>query len=255
MELGDRLGIVGLILALVGLAVTILWPTKRWIGYVSLTGAGILLLWWVGIELHEHFRKVQSASNTKSSFDKSIDQNPDARDSVNAAAKPQGAAIHAAGKAKTNKQQDNSTHIGAGAHIAQTTNGDCSPAIIGGGDTVNCGPPALKISWTVAEKPSQDYNHPFYREVSVTPNIQWQPVRLKVTCSAEIKSISPYGVLFMSDGYVSQNNPKVGYVTVEAPSVAAGQALVLGVFADEPITVDNVELSNVARRRNVVEGQ
>jgi len=37
-------------------------------------------------------------------------------------------------------QQDNSVHIGAGATVDQQSSGPCSPNIIGGSNTINCGP-------------------------------------------------------------------------------------------------------------------
>lgn len=50
MSLGDRLGIVGLIVALVAIAVTYLWPDRKWIGWLSLLLAGSLLLSWAVLE-------------------------------------------------------------------------------------------------------------------------------------------------------------------------------------------------------------
>jgi hypothetical protein len=48
MQMGDHLGWAGLLLALVGLALTYLLPNKRWIGYVCLTLAlAVGCLWWV----------------------------------------------------------------------------------------------------------------------------------------------------------------------------------------------------------------
>lgn len=41
-------------------------------------------------------------------------------------------------------QQDNSVHIGKGAFLAQQSTGNCSPNIVGGSNTINCGPPAQK---------------------------------------------------------------------------------------------------------------
>lgn len=46
MELGDHLGIAGLILGLIGIGITILWPTKKWIAYVCFVFAVILGIFW-----------------------------------------------------------------------------------------------------------------------------------------------------------------------------------------------------------------
>jgi hypothetical protein len=46
MQLGDNLEFAGVALALIGIAITILWPTKKWIGYIAL-GLGLLtLVYW-----------------------------------------------------------------------------------------------------------------------------------------------------------------------------------------------------------------
>jgi hypothetical protein len=46
MSLGDRLGVAGLIVALIAVATTYLWPDKKWIGWLSLAVAGILVIAW-----------------------------------------------------------------------------------------------------------------------------------------------------------------------------------------------------------------
>jgi hypothetical protein len=46
MSFGDRLGLAGLVMALVAIAVSILWPSKKWIGWLSLSVAVILMLSW-----------------------------------------------------------------------------------------------------------------------------------------------------------------------------------------------------------------
>jgi hypothetical protein len=51
MSTGDRLGWVGLIVALLGIAVAVLWPSQRWIGWVCLAAAGLLGVGWVWHEL------------------------------------------------------------------------------------------------------------------------------------------------------------------------------------------------------------
>jgi hypothetical protein len=49
------------------------------------------------------------------------------------------------GKAKEKPTADNSVHVGTGASIDQSTQGDCSPNMIGGSNTVNCEAPPLKL--------------------------------------------------------------------------------------------------------------
>jgi len=51
MEFSDRLGWIALIIALIGIAITILWSTKRWIGWVSLCLAAVLGVVWGWLEV------------------------------------------------------------------------------------------------------------------------------------------------------------------------------------------------------------
>jgi hypothetical protein len=53
---------------------------------------------------------------------------------------------HSAPSAKT--QQDNSVHVDNGSKIDQQSNGGCSPNIVGGANTVNCGAPPVKLEYS-----------------------------------------------------------------------------------------------------------
>jgi hypothetical protein len=46
MGLGDHLGFLGVVLALVGIAIAVLWPTRKWIGWTCLGLAAIVLVLW-----------------------------------------------------------------------------------------------------------------------------------------------------------------------------------------------------------------
>ncbi len=50
MSLGDRLGIVGVIIGLIGIAAVYLWQDKKWIGWCSLICAGGLVIGWAVLE-------------------------------------------------------------------------------------------------------------------------------------------------------------------------------------------------------------
>jgi hypothetical protein len=50
MSFGDRLGLVGVFLALIALAATYLWPDKKWIGWIALFCAVALLVAWGWLE-------------------------------------------------------------------------------------------------------------------------------------------------------------------------------------------------------------
>jgi hypothetical protein len=53
MPRSDRLGIAGIILAPLGIAIAILWPMVRWVGWLALIVAIGLCLYWVAIELRQ----------------------------------------------------------------------------------------------------------------------------------------------------------------------------------------------------------
>src|SRR5260370_22773128 len=47
--------VVGVVMALGGTAITLLWPDKRWIGWLCLSGAGSLLVIWLAFEIRHWF--------------------------------------------------------------------------------------------------------------------------------------------------------------------------------------------------------
>jgi hypothetical protein len=51
MQLGDHIGVAGILIGLIGLALTFLFPTKRWIGWVVLAFAVILCVLWLCLTL------------------------------------------------------------------------------------------------------------------------------------------------------------------------------------------------------------
>jgi hypothetical protein len=64
MQLGDNLGFAGLIIAVIGIGVTILWPTKRWIGYGCFVLTGLLGICW-GVMAYQSRHKPTDQSPNK----------------------------------------------------------------------------------------------------------------------------------------------------------------------------------------------
>ncbi len=62
MSFGDRLGLAGLIVALLAIAAFYLWPDKKWIGWPCLALAVILSLAWVGFEFQEQLGRFYGGS-------------------------------------------------------------------------------------------------------------------------------------------------------------------------------------------------
>jgi hypothetical protein len=68
MSFGDRLGLVGLVLSLIALAAPYLWPDKKLIGWVSLSGAIALLLTWGWLEIGAEVPRLRSQYPIKSAI-------------------------------------------------------------------------------------------------------------------------------------------------------------------------------------------
>jgi len=119
-----------------------------------------------------------------------------------------------------------------------------------GSATVNNGPPPLKLAFTQESRPSQDVKHAYYKEVLITPNIEWHPVSIAVYCSDKIKEINAYGFLIGTDSFVTDQSSRIGYVFVQDPAIAAGQSLAVGLFSDKPIDVLRVEIVPKSARKN-----
>ena len=64
MQFGDQLGLAGLIVGLLGIGVTILWPSQRWIGYICLVLALFLACAWGILEIRYRFDNRSSPSPT-----------------------------------------------------------------------------------------------------------------------------------------------------------------------------------------------
>jgi hypothetical protein len=54
MSVELRLGIFGGVMALAGIAITVLWPDKKWIGWACLMFAAALAIWWLALEIKSY---------------------------------------------------------------------------------------------------------------------------------------------------------------------------------------------------------
>jgi hypothetical protein len=50
MSFDSRIGLAALIMAFVGIAVPIIWPDPKWVGWICLLIAAALSAWWVWLE-------------------------------------------------------------------------------------------------------------------------------------------------------------------------------------------------------------
>jgi len=130
----------------------------------------------------------------------------------------------------------------------------------------NCGPngtinvtvdtPPLNPTWSAESKSSDNPSLPYRQDVTVTPNVQWQPVSFIVICSDEIKDVNPLG-FFMGkkDWGVTQQSNKIGFVYFDNPPLAARTSMLVVVSSDKPFRVIDVKPAQIAPRRNVMDPQ
>jgi hypothetical protein len=68
IALADRLGFAGLVVALLGIAASILWPEQKWIGWVCFVAAIGLLLAWLYLETGPRISAFYSSYPVKSTL-------------------------------------------------------------------------------------------------------------------------------------------------------------------------------------------
>ena len=61
MSFDSRIGLAGLLMALIGVAVAYLWPDKKWIGWACFCMAGILVIGWLTLEMRYYLRDSRSS--------------------------------------------------------------------------------------------------------------------------------------------------------------------------------------------------
>jgi hypothetical protein len=135
----------------------------------------------------------------------------------------------------TKPQQDNSVHIGEGAKVDQSSTGPCSPNMIGGSNTVNCGPPPPEIhvsSKRVAPTPRYGKNA---MEFTLTTSQSMIGGRVLITCKNKInrgEAIVTGGFMSLtpSGGMRGDNAYESG---VSAPNWAPQYPLVVVLYFDE----------------------
>jgi hypothetical protein len=66
MSFGDRVGLAGIVLALIALAASYLWPDKKWIGWISLFSAVALLIVWGWLEIGAKLPRLRTQYPTTS---------------------------------------------------------------------------------------------------------------------------------------------------------------------------------------------
>lgn len=138
-------------------------------------------------------------------------------------------------------QQDNSVHIGDHTSVSQSSTGDCSPNIIGGSPTVNCGPPPpppLQYTRSIQDVKSERPTYKFAKAISVQTNTAIQPVYIGVTADEEIEDLTVCcGVFLMqSVGHDTRDNRK-WFITFEGPPFLPNKPFLVTAFSEKRLSI------------------
>lgn len=132
MSLGDRLGIAGLIVGVIAIAVPFLWPTKKWIGKLSLAVAGALVVGWGVLEYwaKPEMQPAQSASTAQASTSTPASAATADQPTVHLAPEPSGSSAGTSGKKTI--QSTAVSHGNQSPSVGTIAQGPCAVLQIGG---------------------------------------------------------------------------------------------------------------------------
>jgi hypothetical protein len=131
--------------------------------------------------------------------------------------------------------------VAVGGNVTQNSEGDCSPNIVGGANTVTCGPPQLRLQWSAKEVPADGGDFEYIQAVTLTVNTPYSPVSLAVVCDSEIEDIRPIGATMSVASGISGKN--VALISWASPAIVPNHPFVLWVLAKKPFSVKEVQWS------------
>jgi hypothetical protein len=138
-------------------------------------------------------------------------------------------------------QQDNSVHIGDHASVSQSSTGDCSPNIIGGSPTVNCGPPPpppLQYTWSVQDVKPENPAHKFAKTITVQTNVVVEPVFIGVTADEEIEELTVCcGIFFMQSVGHDTSDKRRWFVSFDSPAFRPNKPFLLTAYSEKPVSI------------------
>jgi hypothetical protein len=152
--------------------------------------------------------------------------------------------------------QDNSVHIDTGSNVTQSSQGPCSPNIIGGSNSVNCNPSLLEIKWETLDviPPAltrEKHEFQYEKQVKVNVNMTYTPVSLAIVCNADIDEVDAGSVgnsgHFNPRFGVDSINKKVGFAYFEGTPVTPDNPLYISVWSKQPFSVLEVRVARFNR--------
>jgi len=143
------------------------------------------------------------------------------------------------------KPADNSVHVDKGGKIEQQSSGPCSPNIVGGTTSVNCGPPPLKLEYTFNTLPKgvqgkflfDPVECPVQSQMRITPNQSVPPpIRVAMDFDFPVKKVAtvPENVgAFMGGGPFTVGTHVIS--SPVSPGIGPHHALIVGLCSDVPV--------------------
>jgi hypothetical protein len=137
--------------------------------------------------------------------------------------------------------QDNSVHLEHGSKIEQQSNGDCSPNMIGSGNTNNCNQPPRVIASVQTQEKTGDPDVPWENHFTLasTGIIQTGDLRLKCNgpvIRAGISRINPAELITGSNG-PDPNDANTVVYELGQETMSPKQTVTITVYSRERISV------------------
>jgi hypothetical protein len=238
VQLGDHLGFAGLVLGVLGAAVTILWSSKRWIGWTCLVIAVVLIsAWaWLALRYKPNDQKIEKPHVQESVPEKPVEKKP---------ADPSG------GKKHIEKTSPSETHSG----VPETAYGIQHIAPGGTGYQANgpyakveVNPLPQLISSIPESRETGDPNRPWVTTFSIHATAALETGDLRVQCSgpallAGISRINPFGFSSGSNG-PDASDPNVVVYQLAPEPLSPGKGVSVSVYSLNRVSILSAKLGS-----------
>ena len=216
----------GVMMAIVGLSY---WAISIWISPLPKLEPSVT----------ENVTRAESAGRVKSQLPPLTPPETSAKSLGPRKPSPRGSKAAIPAKSK----QDSSVHISSGAVVEQNGKGDCSPNIIGGSNTVICGPPPpapLHINWAVSPIQTTD-GMPYQSRVTISVDAKMSPVAIAIKCDGHVDQIqvaNRNGLAATNERLFSEGN--VAFVFFDGTPLMAKDELYVTLGAKKPFSIVDV---------------
>lgn len=228
MQLGDNLGFAGLVLALLGIGITILWPTKRWIAYACFSIALVLCACW-GLIAYRASKPVLQPT-------KALQVQPGSAGGNTPSQIADSRSVHKSLKPAAPPR------VVVRAPVTQSNSSGCNQQVIGGNDnTNNCNEPPYVTASAQQQEQTGDPNAPWETVFEIQTSALTQTGNLRLKCSgpvlrAGISRINPMMISSGSNG-PDPADPTTAIYELNPDTLTPGKVITIAVFSTGPVKV------------------